>query len=159
MSSSRTPSQRVRRTRGGADEYWRAGLAILLVAGGIFALGVSIGLGIGRSGPSSRSAVRPASAVTVTQRETVTETVASAAAAKTGAPAAKTGAPAPSPVSRAPRRELRYVVRPGDTLWQLAVDRYGDPRGIRRIKRRNGLRRGKIFVGQVLYLPPVARRR
>ena len=52
--------------------------------------------------------------------------------------------------------ETRYVVRPGDTLWEIAVVRYdGDPReAIWRIKERNGLRRSDLTPGMVLALPP-----
>jgi hypothetical protein len=51
--------------------------------------------------------------------------------------------------------EEQYVVRPGDTLWALASDRYGgDPRkGVWRISRRNGLERAQLQPGMVLYLP------
>ena len=53
-------------------------------------------------------------------------------------------------------REMRYVVRPGDTLWAIATARYGgDPReAIWRIERRNGLERAALSPGQVLALPP-----
>lgn len=52
-------------------------------------------------------------------------------------------------------RETRYVVRPGDTLWGIAADRYaGDPRkAVWRISERNGLAGGAIQPGTVLYLP------
>jgi nucleoid-associated protein YgaU len=51
--------------------------------------------------------------------------------------------------------ESRYVVRPGDTLWAIAADRYaGDPReAVWRISERNGLVDGAIQPGTVLYLP------
>jgi hypothetical protein len=51
--------------------------------------------------------------------------------------------------------EERYLVRPGDTLWALATDRYGgDPRrGVWQIRERNGLGGGVLRPGTVLYLP------
>jgi nucleoid-associated protein YgaU len=51
--------------------------------------------------------------------------------------------------------EERYVVRPGDTLWQLAVERYGgDPReGVWRIRERNDLAGAALLPGTALYLP------
>ena len=53
------------------------------------------------------------------------------------------------------REEARYVVRPGDTLWAIAADRYaGDPRkAVWRISERNGLANGALQPGTVLYLP------
>ncbi len=52
--------------------------------------------------------------------------------------------------------ETRYVVRPGDTLWEIATARYaGDPReAVWRIERRNGLENAGLAPGQVLALPP-----
>jgi LysM repeat protein len=49
----------------------------------------------------------------------------------------------------------RYIVKPGDTLWSIAVSRYaGDPRdAIYRIDRKNHLRGSVIVPGQTLLLP------
>jgi hypothetical protein len=51
--------------------------------------------------------------------------------------------------------EARYVVRAGDTLWAIAVERYdGDPReAVWRIKQRNGLSTSALAPGMVLALP------
>ena len=51
--------------------------------------------------------------------------------------------------------EQAYVVKPGDTLWSIAAERYGgDPRGgVWRIQQRNGLDHGTIRSGQRLVLP------
>jgi nucleoid-associated protein YgaU len=61
---------------------------------------------------------------------------------------------APRPSSGAAPDEP-YVVRAGDTLWQLAAERYGgDPRqGVWRIRERNHLGPGPLQPGHVLYLP------
>ena len=50
---------------------------------------------------------------------------------------------------------VRYTVRPGDTLWSIAVGHYaGDPRdGIWKIERRNQLSGALISPGQKLLLP------
>jgi LysM repeat protein len=51
--------------------------------------------------------------------------------------------------------EVRYTVRPGDTLWSIAVKHYaGDPRdAIYRIDGRNHLGGSLIVPGQRLVLP------
>ena len=50
---------------------------------------------------------------------------------------------------------VRYTVKPGDTLWSIAVRHYaGDPRdGIWKIERRNHLSGALISPGQKLLLP------
>ena len=52
--------------------------------------------------------------------------------------------------------EQRYVVKPGDTLWEITDARYeGDPReAIWRVGERNRLQSSSLSPGQVLYLPP-----
>jgi LysM repeat protein len=51
--------------------------------------------------------------------------------------------------------EARYTVKPGDTIWSIAVRHYaGDPRdAIYRIDRRNHLGGSVIVPGQRLVLP------
>ena len=52
--------------------------------------------------------------------------------------------------------EARYVVKPGDTLWGIASDRYGgDPRSaVWRLQQRNGLSSAALVPGMTLSLPP-----
>jgi LysM repeat protein len=51
--------------------------------------------------------------------------------------------------------ERRYVVKPGDTLWSIAVERYaGDPReAVWELRERNGLAGTTVHPGEVLVLP------
>jgi nucleoid-associated protein YgaU len=55
-----------------------------------------------------------------------------------------------------PDAGARHLVKPGDTLWQIAADHYdGDPRGaVWRIQERNGLTSPTLVPGMTLYLPP-----
>jgi nucleoid-associated protein YgaU len=50
---------------------------------------------------------------------------------------------------------VRYTVKPGDTLWSIAVSHYAsDPReAIYRIDRKNRLRDSMLVPGQSLVLP------
>ena len=55
--------------------------------------------------------------------------------------------------------EERYLVRVGDTLWDIAARHYTDPAaGMRRIKKRNGLKRDSVLAGETLVLPVAGRR-
>jgi LysM repeat protein len=49
----------------------------------------------------------------------------------------------------------RYIVKPADTLWSIAVAKHaGDPRaGVYELRQRNHLRGTTIVPGQVLVLP------
>jgi LysM repeat protein len=51
--------------------------------------------------------------------------------------------------------ERRYVVKPADTLWAIALREYGgDPReAVWEIRERNGLAGTTVQPGQVLVLP------
>jgi hypothetical protein len=73
-------------------------------------------------------------------------------------PAKPTSTPAPRCTH--PGGWVRYVVRPGDTLWSLAV-RYGMT--VDRLRRANCLQGNTIYAGQVLWVPyylrPTATRR
>lgn len=57
--------------------------------------------------------------------------------------------------SGASRPPSHYTVKPGDTLWSIAVERYGgDPReGVWRVEQANRLPSGSLSVGQQLVLP------
>ena len=51
--------------------------------------------------------------------------------------------------------ERRYVVKPADTLWAIALREYGgDPReAVWEIRERNGLTGTTVQPGQILVLP------
>ena len=51
--------------------------------------------------------------------------------------------------------EARYVVKPGDTLWTIAEQRYrGDPReGVWKLREANELRSSLLRPGEVLLVP------
>src|SRR6185436_12976090 len=49
-----------------------------------------------------------------------------------------------------------YVVKPGDTLWQIAADQLGDPSRWPTIAQANGIQRGqerRLQPGQQLLIP------
>jgi LysM repeat protein len=52
-------------------------------------------------------------------------------------------------------RPEAYVVKPGDSLWSIAAERYpGDPReGVWKLTRINDLAGPSIYAGQELLLP------
>ncbi len=55
--------------------------------------------------------------------------------------------------------EERYLVRAGDTLWDIAARHYQNPpEAMRRIKKRNGLKRDSVLAGEILVLPAAGRR-
>jgi nucleoid-associated protein YgaU len=88
---------------------------------------------------------------------------ASGRATNGGTDAATSRATAVSQAGKAGTRKTfddeRYRVKTGDTLWALAERYYEDPSAaMKRIKRRNGLRRDMLLAGEVLVLPPTGRR-
>ena len=86
------------------------------------------------------TAATPTVVRTVTTHETVTETVVTQA----GQEVPPDGQPS----------ELRYLVKPGDTLWDIAAANYDDVGGgMRAIRLRNGLKRQKVLAGEVLVIP------
>ena len=53
----------------------------------------------------------------------------------------------------------RYLVKAGDTLWDIAARHYEDAStAMERIKRRNRLERDALLAGEVLVLPAAGRR-
>jgi nucleoid-associated protein YgaU len=54
-------------------------------------------------------------------------------------------------------REVRHLVRPGDTLWEIAREQIGpqgDPRPVvARIRAANGLGTGPLLAGSVIRVP------
>lgn len=120
-------------------------LPLALMATGVFVLGVAIATGVAtfREGGDGDAGVRAASPVGAAQPGAKSKTAGQAVATKTKRP------------GRVERIANRYVVRRGDTLWEIAVRRYGNARRatIARIKKRNGIRGARIRPGQVLILP------
>jgi nucleoid-associated protein YgaU len=117
---------------------------VALMATGVFILGVAIATGVatfregGDSGTGVRAAVNPVAAAPAGAKSKTAGRVAKKAKRPGGAAIAS-----------------RYVVRRGDTLWEIASRRYGNARKatIARIKKRNGIRGARIRPGQVLILP------
>ena len=67
--------------------------------------------------------------------------------------------PADTRILPAKRWEQVYVVRPGDTVWSIAVGAAGgaDPREVvDAIAARNGIDAGAVVPGQALVIPRVA---
>ena len=57
------------------------------------------------------------------------------------------------------RGAVRYLVRRGDTLWDIAARHYDDAaEAMERIKRRNRLDRENVLAGETLVLPGRGRR-
>ena len=148
--------RRVGRLARRAEDFLHVGFAVTLAVVGIFGLGYAVGAGL--AGETERPAATPQVEVrTVTQELTATVEVTATVPTAVPSPPADAGDVARADPGRA-GREVRYVVKRGDTLWQLAVDYYGDAaQGMRAIRKRNRLDRRRLFVGEVLVLP--ARRR
>lgn len=86
------------------------------------------------------TAAAPTVVRTVTTHEVVTETVVNQTR--------QTGHAETQP------SEIRYLVKPGDTLWDIAASKYHDVgEGMQAIRRRNNLKRQKILAGEVLVIP------
>jgi nucleoid-associated protein YgaU len=121
-------------------------LPVALIATGAFILGLAVVTGVAtfREGGNREDGLRAAAnAVTAPQGGARSKASRQAAASK-------------AKRTRAERRiASRYVVRRGDTLWEIAVRRYGNGRRatIARIKKRNGIRGAALKPGQVLILP------
>lgn len=141
--------------RGGAiPRAMRAGVvktSITALASGI-AVGLAVvatvaGVPLGR-GESSDAPVRTAESASTGKSQTTARSARRSAAGLLTSPT--------------PRRivtEERYIVRAGDTLWDIAARHYEDTSAAMfRIKKRNGLRRDKVLAGEVLVLPPAGRR-
>jgi len=66
----------------------------------------------------------------------------------------ETPSPAPKPKETPASHERHYVVKPGDTLWQIAANEYGDGAMHALIEQANpGVDSSSLRVGQALTLP------
>ena len=67
----------------------------------------------------------------------------------------------PAKVEETPKEEVRenssdaktHVVAPGETLFRIAMNYYGTPDGVGKIKAANGLSSNDISAGQSLIIP------
>jgi nucleoid-associated protein YgaU len=127
-------------------KFFALALPVTLMATGVFILGIAIATGVRtfREGGNADNGIRvAANQITAAQPGNRSKAAGQAITRKTKRP------------GDGGRIASRYVVRRGDTLWEIAVRRYGDARKstIARIKKRNGIRGAKIRPGQVLILP------
>jgi len=119
-------------------------LAVAAALGLIVAVLLTGGLTNSEAAPALAAkpvtAAAPTVVRTVTAHEVVTETVVTQG---------RQTAPAEAQPS-----EIRYLVKPGDTLWEIAASNFHDiGEGMQAIRRRNDLKRQKVLAGEVLVIP------